>query len=275
VIKSIFVGGTGSFQSFPLDPLRHEQTLKNLIFPSSQNDCTANIKVSCASCILDLEPNGFVCISSSNRADIEKAKNMAQASKEIAIKSGASLHSDHAHCICIFQQDLLRKSANLLTSKRKSKEKPTRILFELVQDLLSQCVVLEEDDTITIGHHLCKILDILKEKRHEEYKYLFTMVTKTIKGKRTIYDIDLPGGKRHLGETSFDCALRETSEETSLVMDQSWLIGNGEPMRSKSAYESGNVFYLARPPKEGDTNNLHLEDILSDVFWSNTGLGKK
>ena len=275
-ITSIFVGGTGSFRSFLLDPLGHEQTLKKIIFPSSQiQNRTTTIKVSCASCILNIEPNGFVCISSSSKADIVKAKDMAQSAKEYAIESGVSLHSDHAHSMCIMERHLLHRSAKVLNPNRRSRTQPPPIPYELEQDLISQCaLVLDGDETITIGHHLCTMLDILKEKQREEYTFILTMVTKTTKGKHTIYEIDLPGGKRHLGETSFDCAVRETLEETSLAIDASWLIGSGESMKSKGAYESGNVFYLAKPPtREGDKDKSDVVDIVSDVFWTNTGLG--
>lgn len=279
-VQSIFVGGTGTFNSFPLDPLGHEQTLKELIFPSprDQTRTGTSIKVSCASCILDLEPNGFVCIASSNKSEIEKAKDIAQLAKETALQSGASLHPDHAHYICILRQDILRESANVSSYKspHKSKEKPIQMNAELKNDLRSQHVCLEEDDTVEIGHHLCTMMGILKDQRIH-YKYIFTIVTKSIKEKRTIYEVDLPGGKRHLGETSFDCAVRETLEETSLAIDESWLIDSGEPIKSKSRSESSNVFYLARTPGDSrgsDKGKEGVEDILSNMFWTNTGLGQ-
>jgi len=275
--QSIFVGGTGTFNSFPLDPLGHEQSLKDLIFPSPRNHTRSgtSIKVSCASCILDLEPNGFVCIASSNKSEIEKAKDIAQLAKETALQSGASLHPDHAHYICILRQDILRESANVSSYKspRKSKEKPIQMNAELKNDLRSQHVCLQEDDTVEIGHHLCTMMGILKDQRIH-CKYIFTIVTKSIKEKRTIYEVDLPGGKRHLGETSFDCAVRETLEETSLAIDESWLVDSGEPIKSKSRSEFGNVFYLASTPGDSRGSKEGFEDILSNMFWTNTGLGQ-
>lgn len=282
-VQSIFVGGTGTINSFPLDPLGHERSLKELIFPSPRDETKTgtSIKVSCASCILDLEPNGFVCIASSNKSEIEKAKDIAQLAKETALQSGASLHPDHAHYIYILRQDILLESANVSTYKspRKSKEKPIQMNTDLKNDLRSQYVCLQEEDTVEIGHHLCTMMGILKDQRIQ-YKYIFCIVTKSIKEKGTIYEVDLPGGKRHLGETSFDCAVRETLEETSLAIDESWLIDSGEPIKSKSRSESGNVFYLARTP--GDINSRGrsykdkegVEDVLSNMFWTNTGLGQ-
>ncbi len=35
--------------------------------------------------------------------------------------------------------------------------------------------------------------------------------------------LDLPGGKRHLGESTLSCAIRETEEECSLIIDEMWL----------------------------------------------------
>ena len=35
--------------------------------------------------------------------------------------------------------------------------------------------------------------------------------------------LDLPGGKRHLGQSTLMCAIRETMEECSLTIDRGWL----------------------------------------------------
>jgi len=46
-----------------------------------------------------------------------------------------------------------------------------------------------------------------------------------MKKRNNTWQLDLPGGKRHLGESTFQCAIRETEEETSLVVDETWLTG--------------------------------------------------
>jgi len=83
------------------------------------------------------------------------------------------------------------------------------------------------------------------------------------------FEIDLPGGKRHLGETSFQCAIRETYEETSLLIDETWLLNDGVPLQLRGEGGECNVFYLVSPP----TTDM-LSSIEKDVFWKNTGLGK-
>jgi 8-oxo-dGTP pyrophosphatase MutT (NUDIX family) len=59
-------------------------------------------------------------------------------------------------------------------------------------------------------------------------------------------ELDLPGGKRHLGETSLEGAIRETEEETSLVWDASWVT---TALQSKKRSEGGNRYFVLHPPQ--------------------------
>eukprot|EP00536_Pseudo-nitzschia_multiseries_P005518 jgi/Psemu1/285832/fgenesh1_pg.103_\ len=59
--------------------------------------------------------------------------------------------------------------------------------------------------------------------------------------------LDLPGGKRHLGETSLEGAIRETEEESSLTWDASWVV---DVLSSrKASYDGGNRYFLLHPPQ--------------------------
>ena len=62
------------------------------------------------------------------------------------------------------------------------------------------------------GPHMRQVFD--DECRKDVYRYVLAMVT-TLDGTKTY---DFPGGKRKLGENTIDCAIRETEEETSLLL---------------------------------------------------------
>ena len=76
----------------------------------------------------------------------------------------------------------------------------------------------------------------------------------------TKYKVDLPGGKRHLGETSWEGATRECEEECSLQIDFSWV--HGEPRKSSRKADEGNVYYMLRPPTD-----LMMDSLESNTFW--------
>ena len=77
-----------------------------------------------------------------------------------------------------------------------------------------------------------------------------------------------PGGRMDpIDRHGHDVAIRETEEETSLLIDEKWMMGDGKPVRSRDQSERGNVFFLARPPQKDI-----LEDIGKNVFWTKHSL---
>ena len=76
-----------------------------------------------------------------------------------------------------------------------------------------------------------------------------------------IWKVDIPGGKRYLGETSLQCAIRETEEETSLVIDEKWLDSLVEDDISESFRQ--NRYYFLQPPVD-----VMLDSVLKDSFWN-------
>ena len=80
--------------------------------------------------------------------------------------------------------------------------------------------------------------------------------------------LDLPGGKRHLGEGPFECAMRETEEEVSLHVDETWLFGDKLPRESKAEDERGNVYYFLRPPP-----NLLVKELEENDLWKKANIG--
>lgn len=63
------------------------------------------------------------------------------------------------------------------------------------------------------GSHLSQLFE--NDCKKECNKYVLVMKTANLDGVTTY---DLPGGKRKLGESTIDCAIRETKEETSLIL---------------------------------------------------------
>ena len=84
-------------------------------------------------------------------------------------------------------------------------------------------------------------------------------------------ELDLPGGKRHLGETTLQGVIREVEEECSLQIDYDWLVdnisnrygGNNKDMTTGEEEEggiqvleprkvkgsvSGDAFFVMTPP---------------------------
>ena len=90
-----------------------------------------------------------------------------------------------------------------------------------------------------------------------------------------VIELDLPGGKRHLGETTLQGVIREVEEECSLQINYDWLVENVskryggskdmttreevddgiiqvlEPRKVKGSV-SGDAFFVMSPPP--DTN---------------------
>jgi hypothetical protein len=274
-IQSIFTGGSATAESYLLDPLGCEKTLQEIIFSpkttdNNQTQIKVKVKVSSASCILHNEANGFLCITSPSRTIVDGAQICAREAQQLKADKGIALHPDHADYICTLRQSILK---SLLAGKKSNGNgnPSSESMNMLLQELRDQGVDVSNDANsihkpmIVIGHHLKTMLNMNITKGKDNF--MFTMITKTIKKERCVFEIDLPGGKRHLGETSFECAVRETEEETSLLIDETWMIGDGKPVRSRDQSERGNVFFLARPPQKDI-----LEDIGKNVFWTKHSL---
>ena len=70
-------------------------------------------------------------------------------------------------------------------------------------------------------------------------------------------ELDLPGGKRHLGETALEGAIRETEEEASLAWDDLWV---KTVLQAKKFAERGNRYFILNPPESFVADN-RLDDL--------------
>lgn len=229
-----------SLEEFVLDWKAKEKELKDTIFPKRLTEETLGFKVSCASCLLELEPNGFVCINSKSYHEVEYARNLAETLKDEKQKLGQLLHHDHAHCLLVFHQSIF---FNINLKSLSKSGIPNSKIPDIKAALAKEGI--EDIDSIVLGHHLISLISLMKKK---DYFFLaMALFEEMNEGKKKII-IDLPGGKRHLAETSMECAIREMQEETSLIVDETWNASVVSPLQQKKGGDRCNVYYDMRPP---------------------------
>ena len=187
-----------------------------------------SFKVSCAICLLTShQRNGFVAIISSSLRDVQSTIQSARD----ATPETEQRHADHAHFVCAIQLSYL-DSLLLAGKTRRSKNE------EITKDILSQ---IRNDDGVTsslpttdmkipseetalveieMGHHLTSLLRLLQTQKSNT-KQQYIMVLGYIDSNQSI-TLDLPGGKRHLGESTIQGFVREVEEECSLCIDYDW-----------------------------------------------------
>mmetsp|Transcript_12309 Transcript_12309/g.18891 ORF Transcript_12309/g.18891 Transcript_12309/m.18891 type:complete len:408 (-) Transcript_12309:235-1458(-) len=243
--------------------LRHELFVINESF-AGYNDGGQSYKVSCAQCLLEDNPNGFVCVSSPSIQTVEIAKDLAMKRIRYKMAENIPLHSDHSKYLCVISRNILWQCETT-----KTRDQTKKADYTLRHSLSKQGFEnIGRDDTfacceIELGHHLSSLLHITKADADANSTYWLVMLQWT----GTKYKVDLPGGKRHLGETSFEAAIRECEEECSLEINDAWV--HGEPRRGKRKADENNVYYMLRPPTD-----LMMTSLESNLFWHQEGFCK-
>jgi hypothetical protein len=238
---------------FEDDPRAAETKLRDELFPKTvapeaagdvDEIATARIdetkfKLSCAHCLLQAhEPNGFCLIASSSASVVDTICDSSRSNKDEKEAMGRPLHPDHSH----FVANLPRSSLwNLYQSKTRAQK--SSAVDEILGHLSNQDINAAHDperftDGIELGHHLLSVL-ALTSRSNDSWLVMGYDDHKSL-------ELDLPGGKRHLGETSLEGAIRETEEETSLVWDASWVT---TALQSKKRSEGGNRYFVLHPPQ--------------------------
>jgi hypothetical protein len=193
--------------TFVDQPLEAELLLRNKLFPPAGDATTTSIDgaIFCARCILMDEPNGFVGIASDRRSLVEYVRDLAR------LESGHNDDDLHHHDRAVDSVVLRRSEVLALVNAR------TRSKIELAKTKLLASLKWESDkldyvvDRVEIGHHLATMLQLVGDDH--DATFWFVIVQSEQRRDRTISNIwlDLPGGKRDLGETSLDCTIRENA----------------------------------------------------------------
>ena len=251
-IRCIYLCLDTNQEAYAADPVQAELKLQHELFEHH----TADYKVSCAPCLLNREPNGFACVSSTCMDTISE---VCETARLAAREKEQELHPDHAHYLVTLPRSVL---ARLWRCQTRSQARTVQ--DELYQHLSTQGVLMQpETASIVLGHHLTSLLGLTnnnnrtkKDDDDDDDKYWLVMVhdhtdhphKNNNNNNNTLHwSLDLPGGKRHLGETAMEAAVRETTEETSLVWNVDWV---QQELQSKKASEQMNRFFLLTPPRQ-------------------------
>lgn len=251
---------------FRRDSFAAEKKLRSELFPpsSSSSSETVSFKASCASCLLQHESNGFVCVSSLSRQTIDFARDLARKRADEKRIEG-ELHADHAHFVCNLSKCTLW---NFL-DKARTRQQKLIAADQVLEQLLQQGAPAKSGENVEFGHHLSSLLLLSKFSDSDTTTHWLTLVyddRENGEKKEPCWTIDLPGGKRHLGETTFQGAVRETEEETSLQIDEKWKLEEN-PRRNRHGSDQSNAYYFLTPPCE-----MLLENITGNEFWQTPGL---
>jgi len=230
----------------------------------SYNDLSREYKVSCAACLLEDIPNGFACVLSTNQDDVNRVRDQARKAANEKIEDRK--HSDHAHFVATVPIDTL-----IRLHRSKTRHQIQTVQDELIQILIHQDIPIEPDtiNDIKLQHHITSFLWLFHDRNEEQINTTPTTKWSSLDEVSSSsspwyclvlgYDdrkeeshhstphwsLDLPGGKRHLGENTLEAAIRETEEETSLVWDKNWI---RDQWRGDGPSGFMNQYYLLSPP---------------------------
>lgn len=228
---------------FAENPLSTELELKKMIYASSFPQDESSIKVNGAACLLQIEPNGFACVVSSDSDLIDLVRDTTRKRIEEK-KSSDLLYADHGDFLLTLPQGLLWKA-----KQSKTRNSGKQVRDELLGHMAEQGIDIhkesEREVELKLGHHLDSILQLIPKPKGEERYWLIYGHDDSTEQKIS-FELNVPGGKRHLGETSLEAAIRETEEEISLVWDERWITKQYQNNRNPS--EKVNRYFLLSPP---------------------------
>jgi hypothetical protein len=263
---------------FAEDPRLAESELQNQIDVAAAAAAvvsSSSFKVTCAACLLEDEPNGFACVSSSSEEVIHLVRDWT---RKLAAKTPMDQRaSDHGDFVLTLPRHLLEK---LKKKKEQKKKKDSRtsttttalkeeedddsirtITDQIVAHMTQQNVPIPHEETregveLKLGHHLDALLQLTSSSKEEDdsttssnYWLLYgdddSSCTDAAPAS-VMFELNIPGGKRHLGETCLQAAIRETQEETSLIWDERWIVQ--EYQNHHHPFEKINRYYMLHPP---------------------------
>ncbi len=252
---AIFVCNEATSKEFRADARQCERKLANEIFEGKNGSLDAlPFKVACAACLLTgHQKNGFLAIVSDSPKELQPIIEEAR----VASNKASHLHSDHGN-VCAVELSSLK---SLLSAKTRARS--NQVVSEMFEQLKNGGIDLQSADasldtsTIKLGHHLTSLL-LLQGKLKLMSGYIMVIVYDD--GPKGL-ELDLPGGKRHLGETTLQSLVREVREETMIQLDEEFLserlssrfggfldnCENIHALESKKHNANMNVYFVVKP----------------------------
>jgi hypothetical protein len=248
----------------------------------AESDNIPPFKVNCANCLLTShQRNGFVAIVSDSLEELNDTIQRARKSTSAKVQN-SELHADHAHFTCAIELSTLQS----LLSAGKTRMKDHHINMEILTQMKNGGVEFPKETMdifsskesspsmqIKMGHHLTSLLWLLHRQPSKpgSTDHLHHVMVIGYQDSPREFELDLPGGKRHLGESTLEGAIREVEEECSLEINEGWM-ANRVPMqyggmmtmtngmsdegvvqvlvpRKIRGVESGDAFFVMTPPQ--------------------------
>lgn len=211
--KMLYLHSDSPKIEFDKDQLACELELHNEIFDAlkkdddgdeDDNQKNANrflssnfgIKVYCAKCLLDLEPNGIVCIISPSKVAIIHIIELAKERKRRKLANGVTLSESHAEYLCFITVGMM-KSLDYL--KQKHKKEGTNFMkdnfaYKLKHLFREQGVEFDRRIPIDFNmtFHLRSISRMFKSKENNK-SFMMITLTQNLKEDKVIWEISLSG----------------------------------------------------------------------------------
>lgn len=236
VLGTFYMCPNTSAFCFEANHLECEAVLREAVF-----EVEHSFKISFAQCGLTSVPNAMAIIASKDRGLLESLRTAACDRKAAAAEN--SLKHDHCDLLFILSFDKLVTLAN---SKTRSQRKA--VLNNVALEMkLPPPVDDEKIAKLKIAYHLETALVRLRELV-KNMSGGFIVVMGRVSSGDGGWELDLPGGKRHIGESAECCVERELYEETSIKLaeDCEW----GGRMSERDASKQ-NCFYFLFPRGDG------------------------
>lgn len=191
--------------------LAHESTLRDELFEDGEG-----VKVRCAKCLLDSVPNGCAVVCGTP-AELAAVARQATRGRDAASEP---LHHDHAHAVAHVPAALLTQLARLGTRTARA-DQHARLAACLAEQGLEPsdpdaAGSTPEQPTVVLGHHIDTVAG--RQLFGAAAIPVDASLLVLLYGNGAGWDLDLPGGKRHLGEGTWACTVRESREESSLQL---------------------------------------------------------
>jgi hypothetical protein len=231
------------------------------------------LKLRCGACMLAKVPNASVVVMggidevSTVLQEAHVRADVTRAAAAAATASESGLHHDHAHMLMSIPLLPLINACMAKTRQSKSQANETlhRAICQFNMDHQNKSdfdLSKPKKEFIKLEHHLTTVFGVKRfyqclplnsstssflrtpprkneQTTNNKNDWLQSMMVLVLAYDDGDYwSLDLPGGKRHLGETAWSCARRETFEESSLVIDEEGIYAARHVASSSSSSSS-------------------------------------